>query len=51
MNKTKRNTIAIHLLNKIHYYKIKIKKGDIIGFAFLLGDLDSRNITMDYHII
>ena len=51
MSKTKHNAIGIHLLNKSHFYKIKIKKGDIIGFAVLLGDLIFRNIIMDYHII
>ena len=38
MNRTKHNTIQLHLFNKSFYYKIKIKKGDIIGFAFLLGN-------------
>ena len=50
MNKTKHNTIQLHLLNKSFYYKLKIKKGDILGFAFLLGKLDSQNVKINYHI-
>ena len=36
MNKTKHNTIQLHLLNKSFYYKVRIKKNDIIGFAFFI---------------
>ena len=51
MNKTKHNTIQLHLLNKTFYYKLRIKKDDIIDFAFLLGKLDSQAVKVNYHII
>ena len=51
MNRTKHNTIQLHLFNRSFYYKIKIKKGHSIGFAFLLGKLNSQSIKMDYHVI
>ena len=44
MNRTKNNTIQLHLLNRSHYYDVKIKKGDILGYTFLLGKLKSQNI-------
>ena len=43
-NKTKENTIALHLFNRSFYNDINIKKGDVIGFAFLLGGFLSLNI-------
>ena len=43
-NKTKENTIALHVFNRSFYHDINIKKGDVIGFAFLLGDFLSLNI-------
>ena len=50
MNKTKHNTIQLHLLNKRFFYKLRIKKGNIIGFAFLLGKLDSQDVKVNYHL-
>ena len=50
MNKTKRNTIAIHVFNNSFYYDINIKKGDILGFGFLLGNIDSSNLDIIYKI-
>ena len=51
MNKTKHNTTRLHLLNRSFYYKLRIKKGDILGFAFVLGKLDSQDVKIKYHII
>ena len=47
---TKNNTIMIHLKNISFYYKIKIKPGDIIGYAFVLGK-ESNEIITEYKII
>ena len=38
INKTKENTIMLHIYNRSFYYDIDIRKGDIIGFAFFVGD-------------
>ena len=51
MNRTKSNTIQLHLLNRSHYYDVKIKKGDSLGYAFLLGKLTSQNIKSEYNIL
>ena len=48
MNRTKNNTIQLHLLNRSHYYDININKNDIIGYAFLLGKLSSHKIEIVY---
>ena len=50
MNKTKQNTIKLHLFNRRFYYKIKIKKHDIIGFGFLLGEKDGENVDITYKV-
>ena len=44
MNKTKQDTIALHVFNRSFYYEINIKKGDILGYIFLLGEIDSLDI-------
>ena len=44
MNKTKQNNIALHVLNSSFYYKVNIKKGDILGYAFIMGETDSVDI-------
>ena len=51
MNRTKHNTIQLHLLKRSFYYDVKIKKGDILGYDFLLGKLTTQNINIDYHIL
>ena len=51
MNKTKHNTTRLHFLNRSFYYKLRIKKGDILGFAFVLGKLDSQDVKIKHHII
>ena len=42
MNKTKQNTIQLHVFNKSFYYKVIIKKNDILGFGFLLPKKDVK---------
>ena len=44
-NITKNNTI-----NTSFYYKINIKKHDILGYSFLLGRLNSENVEIKYEI-
>ena len=51
MNRTQHNAIQLHLLNRSFYYNIKIKKSDILGFAFFLGKLSSQSIKMVNHIM
>ena len=36
-NRTKNNTIQLHLFNKSHLYNVKIKKEEAIGHLFILG--------------
>ena len=50
MNKTKKKAIQLHVSNKIYYYKVKIKKHDILGFGFLLGKKDGENLDILYEI-
>ena len=50
MNKTKQNTIQLHVLNKSFYYKIRIKKNDILAFGFLLPKKDGENLDISYKI-
>ena len=50
MNKTKQNTIQLHVFNNSFYYKIRIKKNDILGFGFLLAKIDGENLDILYKI-
>ena len=50
MNKTKQNTIQLHVLNKSFYYKIRIKKNHVLGFGFLLAKKDGENLDISYKI-
>ena len=51
MNKTKQNTIQLHVFNKKSFhYKTRIKKNDILGFGFLLGNKDGENLDISYKI-
>ena len=50
MNKTKRNTIQLHLFNRSFYYKIKIKKHDRLGFGFLLRERNHENVDIKYEV-
>ena len=49
-NVTKNNTIQLHLFNRSFYYKINIKKHDILGYGFLLGRLNSENVEIKCEI-
>ena len=50
MNKTKQNTIQLQVFNKSFYYKVRIKKHDILGFGFLLAKKDGENLDIAYKI-
>ena len=50
MNKRKQNTIQLHVFNKSFYYKVRIKKHDILGFSFLLAKKDGENLEISYKI-
>ena len=40
LNKTKFNTIALHLFNKSHFYDIKIKENKVLCYILILGKKD-----------
>ena len=50
LNKTKQNTIQLHVSNKSFYYKIRIKKNDILGFGFLFAKKDGQNLDISYKV-
>ena len=47
-NKTKDNTIQLHILNRSFTYTARIKKNQCIGFIFLLGEKLNDVITTKY---
>ena len=47
-NKTKDNTIMLHILNRSFYHTASIRKGKCIGFIFLLGERVNDVITAKY---
>ena len=47
-NKTKDDTIQLHILNKSFTHTIDIKKKQCIGFIFLLGDQYTDKISTNY---
>ena len=47
-NRTKHNTIQLHLLNISYYYTIDIKKDNVLGYIFLLGKTDNHKIIPTY---
>ena len=49
-NKTKKNTIQLHILNKSFDYTASIKKNQCIGFSFLLGERSTDTIYTKYDI-
>ena len=49
-NKTKDNTVQLHILNKSFTYTINIKKGQCIGFIFLLGELINDSLIRNYNL-
>ena len=40
LNKTKFNTVALHLFNKSHFYDIKITKNKVLCYILILGKKD-----------
>ena len=50
-NKTKDNTIQLHILNRSFTYIIDTKKYQCISFAFLLGEQITDNITTKYNFL
>ena len=49
-NKTKDNTIQLHILNRSFTYTIDIKKTQYIGFIFLFGERITDPITTKYNL-
>ena len=41
----------IHLQNTSFYYEIKIKPGDIIAYAFLLGAANNEEVITEYNLL
>ena len=50
-NKTKGNTIQLHILNRNFNYTITINKNQLIGFIFLLGEKATDSINTKYNLI
>ena len=50
-NKTKDNTIQLHILNRSFNYTASIKKNQCIGFIFLLGERATDTIHTKYNIL
>ena len=49
-NKTKDNTIQLHILNRSFNHTIDVKKIQCIGFIFLLGEQGTDSITTKYNL-
>ena len=49
-NKTKDNTIQLHILNRSFNHTIDVKKTQCIGFIFLLGEQVTDSITTKYNL-
>ena len=47
-NKTKQNTIQLHLLNKSFIYTVNINEKQCIDYIFLLGERYNNKITTEY---
>ena len=50
-NKTKDNTIQLHILNRSFNYTASIKKNQCIGFTFLLGERATDTIHTKYNLL
>ena len=48
LNKTKDNTIQLHILNRSFTYTARIKKNQCIGFIFLLAEKLNDVLTTKY---
>ena len=49
-NKTKDNTIQLHILNRSFNYTINVNKNQCIGFIFLLGGKYTDIINTKYNL-
>ena len=49
-NKTNDNTIQLHILNRRFTYTASVKKGQCIGFIFLLGERVNDSIITKYNV-
>ena len=49
-NKTKDNTIQLHVLNRSFNYTVNVKKNECIGFIFLLGEKYTDIINIKYNL-
>ena len=50
-NKTKTNTIQLHILNRSFNYTASIKKKQCTGFIFLLGEQATNTINTKYNLL
>ena len=50
-NKTKDNTIQLHILSRSFNFTINIKKNQCIGFIFSLGEKSNDTITTIYNLL
>ena len=50
-NKTKNNTIQLHILNRSFNYTASIKKNQCVGFIFLLGEQATDTINTKYNLV
>ena len=49
-NKTKDDTIQLHVLNRSFNYTVNVKKNECIGFIFLLGEKYTDIINTKYNL-
>ena len=49
-NKTKDNTIQLHIPSRSFAYTATLKKGQCIGFIFLLGERVNDSIVTKYKV-
>ena len=49
-NKTKGNTIQLHILNRSFNYTVSVKKKQCIGYIFLLGERVDDKIITKYNL-
>ena len=47
-HETSKKTIELHLQNQSYYYTVKVKKEQCIAFIFLLGELNTDIIKIEY---
>ena len=49
-NETKDNTIQLHIINRSFTYTTNVKKGQCIGFIFLLAERVNDSIIAKYNV-